>query len=662
MEPPHGWTALSLRAAGWLAVSLVALASATGASVAAGPAWTTYRHDAARTGIDPDSGSPLPPKRAWRSAPLDGHIYAEPLVYGADVYVATENDTVYALDATTGKVAWEAHVGTPVPAAKLPCGNIKPTVGITGTPVIDPATRTLYAVADTWDGTHTSSVAHRLVALDVTTGAMRQGFPIPVDPPFPSGGSPLNQLQRAALALDGNEVVVGYGGNAGDCATYWGWLVGAPESGSGPLVSYQVDSQPGHHEGAIWGAGNGPPIDANGDVYAASGNGASGSAYDYGDSVLRLTPTLQLLEAWAPVEWQHLDEADTDLGSSEPVLLPGGHLFQIGKQGVGVLLRADALGGTGGKPVAELAVCVGAGSWGGGIYVPAATYAGTLYVTCSDGLHAISVSGLGGPEPTIGTASGWTIEANAVGPPIFAGGLVWVASWETGAGTLYGLDPHTGAVRFEEQLGTFMHFSTPSAGGGRLFVAADTEVTAFTIATAPAPEPSPTPEPLPTPTPQPAPPTPAHPPDSTPPPRPSSTSSPRPIVLWLRQAHALWREGDRTPRIGRASKRPPVGTEFTFALNERAMVTLRFTWDATGHHLGHACAAGGTANGRGLRCRGTTEWSLSLIARPGSHAIVFQGRMGRTLRLPLGRYTLTVIARNAAGASPPRTLSFRIVR
>ena len=121
---------------------------------------------------------------------------------------------------------------------------------------------------------------------------MRPNFPVAVDPPFPAGGNAAHQLQRAGLALDGNEIVVGYGGNDGDCGTYWGWLVAAPTSGVGPTYNFQVEATSGHHGGAIWGSGNAPAIDSGGDVYAATGNGYSGGTFDYSESVLRLEPDL----------------------------------------------------------------------------------------------------------------------------------------------------------------------------------------------------------------------------------------------------------------------------------------------------------------------------------------------------------------------------------
>jgi outer membrane protein assembly factor BamB len=451
------------------------------------PSWTTYHHDAARSGIDPESTSPLPPTKLW-STELDGGVWAEPLVYGPYVYVATQNDTIYAIDAATGTVHWSAHVATPVPSGELPCGDIEPTVGITSTPVIDPETDTIYAVADSWEGTR-ESIRHKLVALDLDTGAMRANFPREVDPPFPAGGEPRNQLQRAGLALDGGEVVIGYGGNDGDCGTYWGWLVGAPSSGTGLSKSYQVDSKAGHLQGAIWGSGNAPAIDSSGNLYTATGNGCCGSEFDFGESVLKLNANLELLEFWAPANWQEREERDLDLGSSGPLLLPDGKVFQVSKTGdEAALLYGDALSGVAGLTARTFEACPGSGSWGGGIYVPASAAAGTLYVNCDNGLNAISVSELASPHPDVSEPAGWHVSGNAVGPPIFAGGLVWVASWTTGA--LYGLDPASGEVRFEEALGGFEHFATPSAGGGRLFVANDSNLTAFGIAATPAPSPT----------------------------------------------------------------------------------------------------------------------------------------------------------------------------
>jgi polyvinyl alcohol dehydrogenase (cytochrome) len=192
--------------------------------------------------------------QAWASSTLSGDIYGEPLVYGGQVIVATEGNVVYALNESTGHVTWHATAGTPAPAGQLPCGNISPNVGITSTPVVDPATGRVFVVADTWEGSHANPIAHRLYAFNPADGSLVSGFPVNVDPP---GSIPADQLQRMALALDDGKIFIGYGGNDGDCGTYNGWLVAVPESGS-PVKIFQVD--PGSTGGATWGARNDPAV------------------------------------------------------------------------------------------------------------------------------------------------------------------------------------------------------------------------------------------------------------------------------------------------------------------------------------------------------------------------------------------------------------------
>ncbi len=446
------------------ALLLLALPAASGAATTA--AWTTYRHDMQRSGIDPDSTSPDAPKQVWQTGSLDGPIYGSPLVFGSRVYVATENDTVYGLDLATGAVVWRQHLATPVGLNGLPCGNIDPTVGITGTPVIDPATRRIYVVADTWDGSDKLSIAHELYGLSVDTGAIAAGMPIHVDPP---GSHPDYQLQRPGLALDAGRIVIGYGGNSGDCGEheglYHGWVVSVPETG-GALKTFEVSS--GSGGGAVWGAGNGLPVDASGAVWAATGN-SPGPPLDNQESVVRLGIDMGApLDHWAAPNWLTLDYNDTDLASSEPILLPGGLVFQIGKEGVGYLLDGANLAA---GPHDQGSVCDG-GSYGGGIVLN-----GVIYVTCTDGIRAMSLDVAG---KTFTPLPGWNVTGGAVGPPIVAGGLIWSAGFNDG--TLYGLDPGTGKVAFSKDLGTFNHFATPAAGAGLLFVANGDQVTALQIA------------------------------------------------------------------------------------------------------------------------------------------------------------------------------------
>ena len=262
----------------------------------------------------------MTPSQAWQTAPLDGEVYGQPLVYGSFVYVATENDTVYKLDAATGAVIWSKHLATPEPSSAAPCGDISPLdrdhEHAGHRPLHESHLRRRR-------GLGLGGRPSRAVRARPQLGTADCGFPIMVDPPYPSGGTAVNQLQRPGLALDGGRILIGYGGNDGDCNTYWGWLVSAPTDGTTGLSSFQVDA--GHTEGAIWGGGNAPPVDAAGNVFVATGNGFGNSTSDpdYGDSVVKLSGLAAPLDWWAPLDWQSLDSSDADLGSSMPTLLPG---------------------------------------------------------------------------------------------------------------------------------------------------------------------------------------------------------------------------------------------------------------------------------------------------------------------------------------------------
>lgn len=427
----------------------------------AGADWTTYHGDAALTGVDHSSGSPLPFAPAWTAPGLTGNVWAEPLVFGGLVIVATENNDLYAFNEATGAQAWHVNLGAPVVASSLPCGDISPTVGITSTPVINPFTATLYAVADLRSG---SSASHALFAVNARTGAVQ--FSRSVEPP---GDIPLNQLQRESLTLDQGRVLVGFGGNDGDCAQYKGYLVSAPANNTGANAVYTV---PTTREGAIWSGGGAPAVDAFGNVFVPTGNAASSSpqSYDHGDTLEKLSPLGAELDYWAPSSWAQDSANDADLGSVSPELLPGNLVYQGGKNGNGYLVSTVNLGHIGGE-LFSAPVC---NSFGADAYLN-----GVLYVACTSGVHALSIDTTNHRFSVL-----WKGPADANGPPIIAGGLVWAAA--TGSSKLYGLDPVSGTVRVSQPTPGMEHFATPAASDGRLFLATGTTLNAYTIATAAA--------------------------------------------------------------------------------------------------------------------------------------------------------------------------------
>ena len=409
--------------------------------------WPQYHLNAARTGLA--TGLPAAGKlsMAWTRR-LDGAVYGQPLAIGGTVVAATENDSVYGLSRSTGRVLWRRHLGTPVPLSALPCGDINP-LGITGTPAYDPASKLVYVVAE--------ETGYRHVLYGITlTGQVRFGRNLPTP-----DHQPEYDQQRPAVTLAGGRVYVAFGGLFGDCGPYTGSVVSVPASGLGTQTSYRV---PTSREGAIWGAGNlvaGP----HGTLYATVGNGAAhGGRYDGSDSVIELTAALHRAAFFAPATWAADNAHDLDLGSMSPALLGNETILADGKRGTAYLMNAGHLGGIGGQ-VAQAPVC---DAFGG----PAVD--GTVaYIPCA-----------GGGMAAVNTAGGhlrvlWRGPGAAEGSPVLGGGAVWVPDWNSG--TLYELSQATGRVRQQIALGgPLPHFASPSLSGGLVLTGTLTGVTAVT--------------------------------------------------------------------------------------------------------------------------------------------------------------------------------------
>jgi polyvinyl alcohol dehydrogenase (cytochrome) len=423
--------------------------------VPATASWTGYHADQARTGAVP--GSPGTVQRAWR-ARLGGAVRGQPLVSGGRVLAATETNRVVALDPRTGAVQWSTSLGRPLTDVRdvVGCGNIDP-LGVTSTGVVDEATGTLWVVAEVDDGG--GKVHHRLAGLDVATGRITASAP--VDPPFPAGQSPVHLLQRASLALANGRVYVPYGGHIGDCGEYHGWVVGADEADPTNQVSFQVAAD--GLGGAIWQSGGAPAIDAAGDVYVSTGNAdpfppeGGPDPKQYTESVVKLSPDLAPLAAYKDT----VAGGDEDLSTGNPVLLPDGTVFSVGKTDIAFFLRQADL-----RQVAAVPGVCGSDPDGGPAYDAAS---GRVFVPCRrGGLQVVDV------------------RAHRLGPrldgadsaPVVVGGTVWAV--DTGSARLTAFDAATGRLLQQVDVGADVPvFTSPSAGAGVLLVATTDGVVAF---------------------------------------------------------------------------------------------------------------------------------------------------------------------------------------
>ena len=324
---------------------------------------TQYYNHGSRDGLYVDSAFTLPAatnlvRDLNFDGTIDGAVYAQPLYIDngpggrATIIAATESNNVYALDATNGSILWQRNVGTPVSLTNLPCGNIDP-MGITGTPVIDLASRSLFLDAMTTpDGGTTKK--HLIVSLNLDTGAINPGWPVDLNASASYDGTPFTssvQGQRGALSIVGNILYVPYGGHFGDCGMYHGWVIGVPLNNPANVTAWATD----WFGGGIWAPG-GIATDEN-NPFVVTGNTFTnqGDPWGGGEAVIRFQsgPIFSGLASdyWAPTNWQLLDQGDTDLGGSGPLLVdvpgatPSSLIVALGKDGNAYLLNRSNLGG-----------------------------------------------------------------------------------------------------------------------------------------------------------------------------------------------------------------------------------------------------------------------------------------------------------------------------
>lgn len=304
---------------------------------------------------------------------LDGYAYAEPLlvsnvsINGAThnvLYVATEYDSVYAFDADSSSQTplWKTSL---LQANETPSGNapIQPYQGITGTPVIDTKTNTLYVVSEEKNSV-TGAGGFRLNALDITTGAHKFGSPMTITASVPGTNTSngigngttvtldLSCMQRAALLEANGNIYIGFGG----CPT--GWLLAYNATTLAQMGIFNASPNlagEGQYAsaGGVWMGSGGPVADANGNVYITTGNGPWDGKSAFSDSVLRFPPTptsgangtMQPADYFTPSTYQYMDCADSDLAAGGLMLIPGSTtLVAGGKMGKLYLTNATNLG------------------------------------------------------------------------------------------------------------------------------------------------------------------------------------------------------------------------------------------------------------------------------------------------------------------------------
>ena len=516
---------------------------------------TTYHNDISRTGANTHEFALAPSNVNTNSfgklfaCTVDGAIYAQPLwipqltISGAKhnvVIVATQHDSVYAfdadvspcsklwqvslLDAPHGGTAGETSVPSSPPNNVVGngFGDITPEVGITGTPVIDPATNTIYVVSKSYVPTSSPlSFFQRLHALDLVTGGEKLGGPVSISASVPgtgdgsSGGTvsfdPANQHQRPGLALMGGIVYIAWASHE-DHDPYHGWVIGYSASTLTQAAVFNANPNQvagfAYSRGGIWMSGAAPAGDANG-LYFSTGNGAFNGTDAYSDSVVKLGPAtggvFPVADYFTPFNQSTLDAFDTDVGAGGVVILPdlsSGKqiLVQVGKDGTIHVLDRSKLGqycngcASDTQIVQEIQGQVN-GMWGTPAY-----WNGNLYIggaqdggTSGDNLKAFSfnpalaqplssaptsmsshVYNFSGPTPSVSSNATmtngivWALDNSRYGPPTpnGSGPAVFYAYDATNlANELWNSSQGTGNTA-----GNAVKFTVPTIANGKVYV------------------------------------------------------------------------------------------------------------------------------------------------------------------------------------------------
>ena len=452
---------------------------------------------------------------------VTGQVYAQPVVHEGTVVTGTEKNDIYGLDADSGVERWHRQIGVPFDANDVQCGDLTPSIGITATPVIDPATDTAYFTDKTYVSGSSGPAAYWAHAVDVATGAERGGFPLRLqgiaanDPAMTFDAT--THLQRPGLLLMDGVIYAAFGGHC-DHPDYQGWVIGFTTAGTISTLWSAEAGQSGSPGGGIWQSGGGLVSDAPGEIVLTTGNGDIPAAAspgntppnELGQAIVRLKvqpdKSLKAVDFFMPYDANFLNSWDADFGSGGPVALPNPEFgtttyprlgLQMGKQGYLYVLDETNLGGYRQGPGGSDAVLQRLGPFGGVWSKPGVWPGdgGYVYVTtASAGNTAAGTTGVlnafkygldGNGKPTfslVGTSPD-AFGFSSGSPVISSNGsqsgsaLVWVVWSPDGSGTnsqLRAYDPvpvnGTLNLRWSAPIGRSAKFSVPVISGNRVIV------------------------------------------------------------------------------------------------------------------------------------------------------------------------------------------------
>lgn len=399
---------------------------------------------------------------------VDGQIYAQPLyvqnlsisggVHNV-VFVCTESNSVYAFDADTADITyWHDKLGTPFSPS---CSDLTPVVGITGTPVIDLNSRTLYV-----DTKLESGPIHELHALDITTGNEKFGGPVTVTT---TGFSASLEHQRPGLLLLSNVVYLCFGSHC-DQGAYHGYILGYNATNLTPMYSF--NTTPTGSQGAIWSGGMAPAVDTNGNIYVMTGNGSFDGTNNFSMSMIKLSGNLSVEDYATPTNWSSLSDGDQDFGSGGPVLLPPHYAVGIGKDTNLCLANINSMGHVGGFVQAFTAEASSGDTVGKSpVYWQGPTMQYLFLAHANDPTKSFKFTGTSINTTPLGTSS-FTPNDRVGGLSLSANGTNNGILWEIGSdNNLRAYD----AVNFPKVLwtgsiGSYVKMTCPTIANGKVYV------------------------------------------------------------------------------------------------------------------------------------------------------------------------------------------------